>query len=180
MFIHPITKDDITELASVIGNSFCTHDPLSIKYNLQPNDYIEWVKYEVADCLKDNMCFRLDTKACIIGKTMATQTSNEFRFPSAAPLFNLFNYLHTRLPMEIHNNLDETLHVYMVATHQDYLGKGFALLLSQHLLEEAKKLKYKFVVVELTAPGSKHIFLNKLGFQKVHEKDDVILAIQCI
>jgi GNAT superfamily N-acetyltransferase len=180
MVIHPITKDDIPDIATTIGNSFCTLDPLSMKYNLKPNDYIEWVKYELSDCLKDNMCFHLDHKAFIIGKTMTTNTSNEHMFPAAVPLFNLFNYLHERLPPQIMNTLDQTLHVYMVATHQDHLGKGFALLLSQHLLQEAKKHNYKFVVAELTAPGSKHIFLNKLGFQSIFEKEDVILAFTTI
>jgi hypothetical protein len=73
------------------------------------------------------------------------------------------------IPKEFTTN--KTLHIFLAATTKNAAGQGICYNLCLYALKKAKENGYKYAIAELTAPGTQHIFINKLGFTILREFD---------
>jgi predicted GNAT family acetyltransferase len=169
MFIDKLHAEDIDTVSLLIAEAFVTNEPLTQHIGIPLLMFQQWCTQVVKNSIKDNMCFvTKDQDNVITGCIIAEDIANTIA-PDCCqlrPILDLLDNVAEQYPDSIINS--KTLHLYLAATKLGYEGHGICYKLTQHLIQEAKKNNYNYVVSELTSKGTQHICINKLDFQNIY------------
>jgi hypothetical protein len=171
--VENLSKDDIKQSAFLIGDVFSKYEPQSVHWKLNENDLTLWSNDMLLRSLQDNlsMCIKCDEQVigCIICSKM-TRKINQFPLPKAQEIFKMTSNIISNFDNKqerIYYNKDETVYIHIAAINPLYSKKGLCTTLLTHCIEKAKKKGYKWMMSELTSPGTQHIMINKLNFKPV-------------
>jgi hypothetical protein len=167
--IHQLDYEHISEMANIIGDSFCNDEPTSKHLGLNAVDFSQWVAKVIMSCLDDQMSFYAKNGTvygCIISEPLNVHIKIP-EYQAATPIFDMLETLYVKLPKDVIES--KTLHLFLAATTKEASGKGVCYQLCEHTIKKAKENGYKYIIAELTSPGTQRVLLDKLGFENINE-----------
>jgi predicted N-acetyltransferase YhbS len=167
MHINSIPLQAFDETASLLGKAFANYEPLCKHLKLTEEEFANWAHVLIERSYTyDLTLIARDDNDKIMGVIVAEPHGLDIpSFPEAQPIFDMLENLYEGL--RFHGNL---LHVFLVGTSPDAMGKGVCLALCNAMTEKARNLGYTGIVAELTSPGTQHVFFQKLGFSQVKDR----------
>lgn len=173
MLFRPLLAHKCVEASQLLANSFIHHEPLAVHLKLDETAFAKWVSHVIQQSIKENLVFvamdksNQEIKGVMVAESMKNELNHSQLYPDAMPIFQM---LHDLYKTSDHKfvNLDTSAHVFLVATKSNATRQGICYQLANYGLKCIKNQGYTDVYTELTAPGTQHIFINKLGFKPVN------------
>lgn len=164
--IQSIKREDISHVAELIGIAFAAHEPMCHHLGIAADTFAVWTRNLLESCRDDNMSFHIPGKAAIVSELIFPETVTRYveHDTSMDPVFEFLQILGSGPTLK-----GKGLHIHLVATADDAVGRGLCKALCKHVVQKAKELKYDYILAELTTPATQHVFLDKLGFTVLKE-----------
>jgi ribosomal protein S18 acetylase RimI-like enzyme len=168
--LNTFREQDIYNCALLIGTVFSQYEPQSVHWKLTKDDLVQWSYEMLCNSLPDKLSTCIVYKGKVIGCIVVskmTRNVNTFPIPPAQPIFNMTKDIINRSKDVTYYIPDETAYIHIAAIDSSYSKAGLCTQLISHVIERAKIMNYKWIMSELTSPGTQHIMLDKLNFQEI-------------
>jgi hypothetical protein len=172
--VHTLNEKDIYNCAVLIGTVFSQYEPQSVHWNLSKDELITWSYEMLYNSLPDKLSTCILYKGKVIGCLVVskmTRNVNTFPIANAEPIFKMTRDIINRSKDVTYYIPNETAYIHIAAIDPTYSKAGLCTKLISHVIERSKTLNYKWIMSELTSPGTQHIMLNKLNFQGISVTD---------
>jgi hypothetical protein len=163
---------EVAKAATLVAESFVKLEPLSQHLNLSQDSFRTWVTDVITSSTEQGLTFvAIDDKSqdmlgCLVTERMTNESVPEY--PAAKPIFEMLDSLYVNGTLEMQER-DKSLHMFLAATTIGHEQKGVCRGLTKYSLLYTQSLGFTDLYAELTAPGTQHVFLNRLGFKALNE-----------
>ena len=169
--ISAVNRQLIPDIASTIGTSFCELESLVMHLQIKSVHFKEWTQNIIKSCINDNLSFYIakdgEIASCVIAEIYDPNRTVPYS-TEVKPLHDLMYVLESKVPNYVLAD-GLTVHVIMCASDVNNKNKGQITELCYHIIEQARSLGAKYMIVEAINLASQHIFLDKLGFDNLYE-----------